>query len=124
MVAVLMITYGLSGVAVNAYSYITTMSLFSFLRGSGGHSKVQTSEAGVSCSVASSTGKANFKRNCESKDCDNDPTTVSGVANVGQIVVKTGKTVESSVGSVGVWTEVTANNNELFYIASSKLSCH
>lgn len=124
VVAVLMLTYGLWGVAANAYSYLTSMSLFSFLRGSGGHSKVQTSAPGVSCSVVSSTGKANFKRNCDSKDCDNDPVTVSGVANVGQTVIKTGNTVESSVPSVGVWSEVTTSNNETFYIASSKLSCN
>ena len=49
IVAVLMLTYGLWGVAVNAYSYITSMSLFSFLRSSRGHSNVQTSAPGVSC---------------------------------------------------------------------------
>lgn len=115
-VAVTMIVFGLGSMLIGMISSLWNRAASTIASTSPAIS------AGTTCSISDGSGRANLKIKCDSLDCDNDPSTVSGKINSGTTVVTTGKAVSSALPSVGQWIEATVNGQSN-YIASTKLSC-
>ncbi len=76
----------------------------------------------VTCQIVNARGSVNGRQYCDTLDCDTDSSTATYTIDVGDTVTPTGRSVTSSLPSVGSWVEVDANGTRLF-VAGTKLAC-